>query len=124
MNNNDSQDQENDNESKTSNESQNSVAYQVADKVSTQYGITLQQERRLVSAPVGTANNNELMAPIENTEQSNAPKEVIITRVEQNLKDPRNVKIIATHVTLPEDTAEAEITPRGTVRFKRRRTPK
>ena len=124
MNNNDSQDQENDNESKTSNESQNSVADQVADKVSTQYGITLQQESRLVLAPVGTANNNELMAPIENTEQSNAPKEVIITRVEQNLKDPRNVKIIATHVTLPEDTAEAEITPRGTVRFKRRRTPK
>lgn len=124
MNNNDSQDQENDNESKTSNESQNSVADQVADKVSTQYGIILQQENRLVWAPVGTANNNELMAPIENTEQSNAPNEVIIRRVEQNLKDPRNVKITAIHVTLPEDTAEAEITPRGTVRFKRQRTPK
>ena len=119
MNNNDSQDQENDNESKTSNESQNSVAA----PVSKQYGITLQQKSRLVLAPVGTANNNDLAAPIVNTEQSNAPK-VHIRKVERNLNNPSDVKMTDTLYTLPEDTTEAEITPRGTIRFKRRRTSK
>lgn len=123
MNNNDSQDQENDNESKTSNESKNSVADQVADTASKQYGITMQQKGRLVLATVGTANNNELAAPTVNTEQSNAPK-VHVRQIERNLNNPSDVKMTDTLYTLPEDTAEAEITSRGTIRFKRRRTPK
>ena len=83
----------------------------------------MQQKGRLVLATVGTANNNELAAPTVNTEQSNAPK-VHVRQIERNLNNPSDVKMTDTLYTLPEDTAEAEITSRGTIRFKRRRTPK
>ena len=58
---------------------------------------------------------------LDNTKQSNHPK-LFFQRVVQNLNNPNDAKMVTALYTLPEDTTEGEVTPAGTVRFKR--TPK